>query len=287
MIIFQEELFKEHQEDFAYCEMIIKKYSKSFYLAFSQLPKQKAQSVYAVYAFCRRADDIIDQEHNEAGLDQLERQLLDFKEGNVPNEPIWRALSVVFANFPMDTAPFFDMIIGQRKDAHFKQPKTRRELEEYCYYVAGSVGLRLLPLLSTQPAEITSPAKKLGEAMQLTNILRDIGEDYQMGRIYLPEEDMITFGVTEAMIKEEKTSKQFITLWESFAQYAEKLYEESFTMLPLISEDCRQALTSAAYIYREQLNVVRNNYYSMINNKNRVSKTRKLQLLSEAKNYMK
>lgn len=287
MITIQEDLFKKYQEDFTYCESIIKKHSKSFYLAFSQLPEQKAKSVYAVYAFCRRADDLIDQEQNKAGLDQLERQLTDFREGKVPNEPIWRALSVVFAYFPMDIAPFFDMIIGQRKDVQFEQPKTRNELEDYCYYVAGSVGLMLLPLLSDRPTEIVSPAKKLGEAMQLTNILRDIGEDYQIGRIYLPVEDMAKFGVTEEMLKEQQSSKQLITLWESIAQYAENLYEESFTMLPLISEDCRQALVSAAFIYREQLNVVRANQYSMTDNKNKINKCRKLQLLHEVKNYLK
>ena len=194
MITINNDPFQEYQKDFAYCESIIKKNSKSFYLAFSQLPKRKAQSVYAVYAFCRRADDLIDRDNNQAGLRQLERQLLDFNEGKVPNDPVWRALSVVFDNFPMVTAPFFDMLTGQRKDADFKQPETRKDLEEYCYYVAGSVGLMLLPLLTERPADIVVPAKKLGEAMQLTNILRDVGEDYQMGRIYLTKEDMTRFG---------------------------------------------------------------------------------------------
>lgn len=287
MITINNDPFQEYQKDFAYCESIIKKNSKSFYLAFSQLPKRKAQSVYAVYAFCRRADDLIDRDNNQAGLRQLERQLLDFNEGKVPNDPVWRALSVVFDNFPMVTAPFFDMLTGQRKDADFKQPETRKDLEEYCYYVAGSVGLMLLPLLTERPADIVVPAKKLGEAMQLTNILRDVGEDYQMGRIYLTKEDMTRFGVATTMLKEKQAQTQLVALWESLAQQAENLYEESFEMFPLIIEDCRQALASAAFIYREQLNIVRKQHYSLFDNKNKVSHYRKVQLLKEVKSYLK
>ncbi|KAB5910035.1 phytoene/squalene synthase family protein, partial [Bifidobacterium adolescentis] len=220
MITINNDPFQEYQKDFAYCESIIKKNSKSFYLAFSQLPKRKAQSVYAVYAFCRRADDLIDRDNNQAGLRQLERQLLDFNEGKVLNDPVWRALSVVFDNFPMVTAPFFDMLTGQRKDADFKQPETRKDLEEYCYYVAGSVGLMLLPLLTERPTDLVVPAKKLGEAMQLTNILRDVGEDYQMGRIYLTKEDMTRFGVATTMLKEKQAQTQLVALWESLAKQA-------------------------------------------------------------------
>lgn len=287
MITINNDPFQEYQKDFAYCESIIKKNSKSFYLAFSQLPKRKAQSVYAVYAFCRRADDLIDRDNNQAGLRQLERQLLDFNEGKVPNDPVWRALSVVFDNFPMVTAPFFDMLTGQRKDADFKQPETRKDLEEYCYYVAGSVGLMLLPLLTERPADIVVPAKKLGEAMQLTNILRDVGEDYQMGRIYLTKEDMTRFWVATTMLKEKQAQTQLVALWESLAKQAENLYEESFEMFPLITEDCRQALASAAFIYREQLNIVRKQHYSLFDNKNKVSHYRKVQLLKEVKSYLK
>lgn len=287
MITINNDPFQEYQKDFAYCESIIKKNSKSFYLAFSQLPKRKAQSVYAVYAFCRRADDLIDRDNNQAGLRQLERQLLDFNEGKVPNDPVWRALSVVFDNFPMVTAPFFDMLTGQRKDADFKQPETRKDLEEYCYYVAGSVGLMLLPLLTERPADIVVPAKKLGEAMQLTNILRDVGEDYQMGRIYLTKEDMTRFGVATTMLKEKQAQTQLVALWESLAKQAENLYEESFEMFPFITEDCRQALASAAFIYREQLNIVRKQHYSLFDNKNKVSHYRKVQLLKEVKSYLK
>ncbi|MBO1299470.1 MULTISPECIES: phytoene/squalene synthase family protein [unclassified Enterococcus] len=278
-----QELFEKHAEDFAYCETVIKKYSKSFYAAFSQLPEKKAKSVYAIYAFCRLADDTVDLAHSEEKLLALKQQLDAFALGEIPDEPIWRALSVVFSVYPMTLAPFYDMIEGQKQDLVFTQPETFADLEDYCYYVAGSVGLMLLPLLSDQAEEIQSPAKLLGEAMQLTNILRDIGEDNQMGRIYLPKEMMRDYGVTEAMLHASKPTKSLIDLWEAVASEAEQKYEASFAMLPLIDPNCRLALTAAAMIYKEQLTVIRENHYLMLDRKNYVSQLRKVQLLRKAK----
>lgn len=275
--------FSAHQQDFSYCETVIKKHSKTFYTAFSQLPKEKAQSVYAVYAFCRRADDLIDLAQDEAQLQVLADQLADFEKGIVADDPIWRALAVVFANFPMDIQPFYDMIAGQKRDVHFEQPKDLAELTEYCYYVAGSVGLMLLPILSSHAAEIQELAKKLGEAMQITNILRDIGEDYQMGRIYLPQDQMAAFGVTEEMLNHRKPTQALVAVWEELANYAETLYDESLVMLPLIDADCRPALLAAAMIYREHLPVIREKDYAMLNQRQTISKIRKLQLLAEIK----
>ncbi|MGM0238161.1 phytoene/squalene synthase family protein [Enterococcus sp. AZ103] len=275
--------FSAHKQDFSYCETVIKKHSKTFYTAFSQLPKEKAQSVYAVYAFCRRADDLIDLAQDEAQLQVLADQLVDFENGIVADDPIWRALAVVFATFPMDIQPFYDMIAGQRRDIDFKQPKDLAELTEYCYYVAGSVGLMLLPILSSHAAEIQEPAKKLGEAMQITNILRDIGEDYQMGRIYLPQDQLAAFGVTEKMFNNSKPTQALVTVWEELANYAETLYDDSLVMMPLIDADCRPALLAAAMIYREQLSVIREKDYAMLKQRQAVSKIRKLQLLGEVK----
>lgn len=286
MISENERLFEVYHADFAYCETVIKQHSKSFYTAFSQLPKRKAQSVYAIYAFCRRADDLIDLAGNVEGLDQLEQQLIDFGKGKVPNDPIWRALAVVFANFPIDLSPFYDMLNGQRKDISFEQPKDMMTLEVYCYYVAGSVGLMLLPLLTDQSSRIIEPAKKLGEAMQLTNILRDIGEDYQRGRVYLPKEEMEKFQVTEEALNNKSVTPAFIALWESLAVQAEEWYKQSFEMLPLIHKECQLALTSAAFIYREQLEVIRKNNYQVFTRKNKISHFRKLQLLREVTTYL-
>lgn len=279
----QHDRFKENKQAFNFCETIIKKQSKSFYAAFSQLPARKAQSVYAIYAFCRTADDVVDEEEDEQKLQQLFKQLEAFEAGNVSKEPMWQALHVVFQEFPMDIRPFYDMLVGQRMDLHFRQPETLKELLNYAYYVAGSVGLMLLPVLSSTPAKITTPAKKLGEAMQLTNILRDIGEDYRLSRIYLPRTEMLRYQVTEADLEKQVISENLIALWESIAQKAEKLFVESLEMLPFIEKDSRLPLASAIVIYKELLPEIRRNQYNVFSKKQAVSMQRKVELIRSAK----
>lgn len=276
--------FVHYQEDFDYCKKIIKHHSKSFYAAFSQLPEQKAMSVYAIYAFCRRADDIIDVEKKPEKLEVMRDQLDEFQKGKCPEEPMWRALAVVFDHYPLDIKFFYDMLEGQRRDAHFEQPQTQKELEEYSYYVAGSVGLMLLPILSANWQSIIEEAKDLGRAMQITNILRDIGEDLNEGRIYLPKELMDQYGVTEKAIRTHHMSQAFIDLWEFEAHRAEESYKKGLEMIAEIDEECRIPLLTAIYLYREILSVIREGNYDVFGKRHVVNKTRKL-LLFKAANH--
>jgi 4,4'-diapophytoene synthase len=280
-------LFDKFSEDFASCEEVIKKHSKSFYSAFSQLPKDKARSVFAIYAFCRQADDAIDRFKDLTLLNDLQHGLQQLEAGTVLDAPIWRALSVVFATYDLPFQPFYDMLTGQRMDLDFQQPATEADLSHYSYYVAGSVGLMLLPILSSSAAEIQTPAKKLGEAMQRTNILRDIGEDLAMNRLYLPKETMERFAVTPQQLKQKKVTTSFIRLWEFEAEIAEKQYEEATLMMPQIDEDCQEALMAALLIYRELLTVIREKKYQVFLKKNVVSIQRKAYLLRSAKQQIK
>ncbi|MCO8287159.1 phytoene/squalene synthase family protein [Tetragenococcus halophilus] len=279
MIMKPTDNFKKRKKEFDYCEKIIQRHSKSFYAAFSQLPKKKAQSIYAIYAFCRMADDIVDEKKDAEQLQELFQQLAAFEAGNVPDEPTWLALEVVFKEFPMDIRPFYDMLVGQRMDLNFQQPQTWQELSEYAYYVAGSVGLMLLPVLSDKTDQIIPHAKRLGEAMQLTNILRDIGEDLYIGRIYLPQKKMQRYNVTMEDLKKQKVTQNFIELWESIAKYAEKLYQKSLNMMPYIKKDARQPLLSAIIIYAELLPEIRRNQYDVFNKRQAVSTRKKLELI--------
>jgi phytoene synthase len=286
MKINQQNIFEDRKQAFKICEQTIKQHSKSFYAAFSQLPKKKAQSIYAIYTFCRVADDIVDEEKDAQKLQQLFQELELFEAGSVPNHPMWLALEAVFSEFPMDIRPFYDMLIGQRMDLNFQQPKTQQELLDYAYYVAGSVGLMLLPVLSPTPTKIITPAKKLGEAMQLKNILRDIGEDYRLGRIYLPKEDMLRYQITTTHLEKQIISDNFINLWEALAKKAEKLYNESLEMIPFIANDARHALLSALMIYKELLPEIRRNHYNIYEKKHVVSTRRKIELIHALKRNM-
>lgn len=279
-------MFQTFKEDFQFCEQIIKEHSKSFYAAFSTLPKQKAMSVYAIYPFCRLADDIVDEEANLAKLNQLEEELKLFEQGREVDHPIWRALRVVFSTYKMDINPFYDMITGQKMDLNFTQPQTQKELEEYSYYVAGSVGLMMLPLLTDDIGEIQEEAIALGTAMQITNILRDIGEDLQNNRVYLPVEIMENHGYTSRTLEHKLINDAFINLWEFEASEAEKHYESALRMLPFLNQEAKRPLLLSLLFYREILEAVRESNYQCYTKRNHVSKKRKLQLLQVAEDIL-
>lgn len=280
-------LFLEYAADFEACERVIKKHSKSFYRAFSQLPKQKAWSIFAIYSFCREADDSIDVFHDPARLNQLEIELNEFLTGNTPDRPFWRALVPVFATYKMNEQAFYDMLIGQKKDITFKQPETQTELEEYSYFVAGAVGIMLLPILSNVPNEIESQAIKLGQAMQLTNILRDVGEDQRNGRIYFPEEVMEFYGISAEALNAETIDEAFIDMWEFEARRAEQLYQESLSMIDQIEDDAQEALLLSLVFYEAILDAVRKNDYDCFTKRNYVKKQQQIKLYQAVKAQLK
>lgn len=280
------QLFDKYRDDFIYCENIIKKNSTSFYTAFSTLPKEKALSVYAIYAFCRLADDYVDEDKDLQKLNALKLDLDDFANNQDPQGPLWRALRVVSKNFDIDLTPFYEQLEGQKRDFHFCQPNTQAELKDYCYDVAGTVGLMLLPLLTDQQAQLKEFAVALGNAMQITNILRDIGEDLDEGLVYLPKKVMEEHGYTMVMLQERTINQQFINLWEYEANEAEKDYDYSLSMMPMIYEDSRRPLLLSLYIYRGILDVVRESNYDCFSKRNYVSKIKQAKLIAQAEIHL-
>ncbi|MDR4890456.1 phytoene/squalene synthase family protein [Fredinandcohnia sp. QZ13] len=272
----------QHQlkADFQYCENMIKKHSKSFYYAFSGLPAEKSYAVYAIYAFCRIADDSVDENHTTAAkktaLKQLRNELDSFSRQEEPDYPLWRALRHVFNTFEMDIQPFYDQLIGQEMDIYFSSPKTLQELEQYSYYVAGSVGLMLLPIIASEKQqELRQAAIDLGVAMQITNILRDIGEDYyEKNRIYLPVTEQLRFGYGEEKLVDGIIDDSFITLWEHLAIRAENLYNAFTEHLAKFDNDSRLPVAASANVYRGILDVIRENNYDCLSKRNFVAQER-------------
>lgn len=266
------------QADFAYCETIIKKHSKSFYYAFSQLPPEKANAVYAIYAFCRTADDCADSnqphKHKLESLQRLKKELDLFRDQAEMDHPLWRALRRVFTEYNMDIQPFYDQLTGQWMDLKFSIPKNMQELETYSYHVAGSVGLMLLPILASKAAANLRPsAIDLGTAMQITNILRDVGEDlHKKQRIYLPEEEMERFGYTQADLRQGLINGNFVKLWEKLAKRAESLYDHFYGSIDLFDVDSKMPLSLSAGVYRGILDAVRSNGYDCFSKRNYVTK---------------
>lgn len=277
------------QSDYKHCEQIIKKHSRSFYYAFSRLPKQKAQAVYAIYAFCRTADDSVDENGTREGqlssLSKMEADLLRFEHGRERNEPLWRALRDVFDRFDMDIQPFYDQLRGQAMDIDFKIPETLEDLESYSYFVAGTVGLMLLPIIASKRHEyLKKDAVNLGIAMQLTNILRDVGEDYtDKNRIYLPKAEMKNALYTNNDIENGIINDSFIDLWERLASIAEERYEKFHETVFHYDADSRLPVIISAKVYEGILNEVRRNGYDCFTKKQAVSKLRMKAILQNIK----
>ena len=200
-------------EAYALCRQITAEYAKTFYLATLLMPQDKQQAIWAIYAWCRRTDELVDglkakfttTETLEAWASQLESVF-----AGQPLDDADVALVDTIERFPLEIQPFRDMIAGQLMDLSYNRYETFEELKLYCYRVAGTVGLMSNAILGIggnssnvawerdhanyKPQE---EAIALGIAMQLTNILRDVGEDAQRGRIYLPLEDLKLFNYTE------------------------------------------------------------------------------------------
>jgi phytoene synthase len=253
------------KEDYAFCEDIIRKNSSSFYKAFSKLPENKRQAVYAIYAFCRISDDAIDVEQSPEVLSKLKDQLNDLSANHnlIIDSPVFRALKDSFDRFHLDVSPFYEMLEGQEMDINFKPFEDLKQLEKYCYFVAGTVGLMLLPVLAADKHEMLKDAAvHLGIAMQITNILRDIGEDADRGRVYLPLDLIARYNYSLEDLKKKVVSRNFIELWEALAKAAEEHYNKFMPSLELFDEDSRDAVGKAALYYRSILDAVRKADYN-------------------------
>jgi len=275
--------------DYQYCEQVIRQHSKSFYAAFSTLPELQAQAVYAVYAFCRAADDAVDQAADaaaaEANLCRVESQLRTTLEGQSPDEPLWRALAETMTRWSIPPQPFFDQLDGQRTDLRFEPFATLDALERYCDLVAGSVGRMLLPILSRQvtPA-LNDAASQLGIAMQITNILRDVGEDLRdRGRIYLPLDLMQRYHVTDKMLAAGKVTAEFTLLWQHLRREAEPRYDRFLSQLALFDPPARLPLAAAVMLYRAILDAVAAAGCDCLTRRCYVSKPEQLRLLRLAR----
>lgn len=265
------------------CEKVIAVHSKSFYKAFSLLPREKRKAVWAVYAFCRTVDDIVDEGSNSREeLEQFETDFQNFLTGDYDTKnPTWVALADVFEKYDMDVEAFFGLITGQEMDLTINRYRTMEELLNYSYYVASTVGLMLLPILApNKTAILKEGAISLGYAMQITNILRDIGEDLSMGRIYLPEEVMNKYELHEDELRAGTVSPQFIAVWEELAELAEFHYKKAFETINEYPMSSRVPVKGAALVYREILATIRTKEYNVFSEKHYVPDESKQAILA-------
>eukprot|EP00193_Tetraselmis_chui_P015121 CAMPEP_0177789210 /NCGR_PEP_ID=MMETSP0491_2-20121128/22608_1 /TAXON_ID=63592 /ORGANISM="Tetraselmis chuii, Strain PLY429" /LENGTH=399 /DNA_ID=CAMNT_0019311019 /DNA_START=107 /DNA_END=1307 /DNA_ORIENTATION=- len=257
------------------CRAMTAEYAKTFYFATTFQPRQKARSIYAIYAWCRALDESIDSaaahstaEDLEAALSRVETNLSRMWRGDSGGDsaPDIALLDTITRTPGMAVQPFQDMVRGMRMDV---RPEVRYatfdDLYLYCYRVAGTVGLMTIPVLGTAPGvtveEAAGPGVALGVALQLTNILRDVGEDARRGRIYLPVDDLRRFGVSEAAVLRGEVSREYRLLIEFQIQRALAYYARAEGGVASLAPSARVPVLAALALYRRILLRLRENGY--------------------------
>jgi phytoene synthase len=256
------------------CRTIVESHAKTFYLSSLFLPPEKRRAVWAVYAFCRTADDIVDRlapaRERLAAIDAWERRLRASYRG-VAAGPVFVAFSDAAQRFEIPLEPALDLLRGVRMDAAVDRYPTYALLSEYCYLVASTVGLLVMPILGVQSPHARGYAVALGRAMQMTNILRDVGEDARMGRIYLPGEDLRAFGCDEKDIFAGRVGEEFAALMRFEIARVRALYREAEPGIALLSPESRYTVRLALALYRDILNRIEANRFDVFRRRARVT----------------
>ena len=253
------------EHSYRLCRELTKTHSKTFYFASLFLGAPKRRAIWAVYSFCRTADDIVDRatpaQERLAAIDDWRQRLLDAYAG-APDHPLMVAFADAARSYDIPLAPALDLLRGASRDVTVRRYETYEELREYCYLVASTVGLLTSPILGYREGALAYGVA-LGRAMQMTNILRDVGEDARMGRIYLPAEDLRRFGCTESSILAGEIDANFIALMQFQIARVRTMYDEAAPGIALLAPGTRFTVRLALSLYRAILDRIERNAYNV------------------------
>jgi phytoene synthase len=246
------------QTAYRYCEGVTRSRARNFYYGIRLLPPPKRYALSAVYAFARRVDDIGDGPlEPEDKLDRLAAARVELGQLSRHDDPVLIALADVSAHFPLPLKAFGELIEGVEMDVRGTSYPTFDELAHYCRCVAGSIGRLSLGVFgSREPDTAPALADKLGIAMQLTNILRDLREDAENGRVYLPKEDLVRFGCDGELTAGGSASSlpdAFIRLIGFQVARAQRFFAEGLCLLPMLDRRSAACVSAMSGIYRELL----------------------------------
>jgi len=278
--------FKEIKEDylvlsFNYCHEIIKYHSKTFSLAATLLDSDRRNAIAALYSFCRITDDIIDKELKDRDvLLALWKKNITSHLPNISN-PIQLAWLHTRTKYSIPSEYMEQLIAGVKMDVEKRRYRTFEDLIEYCYHVASTVGLMSMHIVGFLDKKAIPYAIQMGVALQLTNIIRDVGEDYVMGRIYIPQEDLDRFSITENHFKNKIIDESWKKMISFQIERARHHFRESRKGLSYLEPKGKWSISAAATLYEEILKMVERNNYDNLNHRAFVSKKRKLFLLSK------
>jgi len=286
---------------YAHCYEITRVHSKTFFMASSLLPSEKKRAVQALYAFCRVSDDLVDRYEGDmqASLDDWHRRIFSIRQNlYLPDVPVLPEIQPEVENsqsfFPELVALAWEdasrtfriprlyadqLICGVAEDLSKKRYQNFHELATYCYGVACTVGLMSMHIVGYTSEDAIPYAIRLGVALQLTNILRDVGEDWRIGRLYLPREELDAFGITEEQIEQGIVDRK----WKQFMRFqidrTRNLYEEANPGIALLDKDGRFAIAAAADLYRGILDKIEAMDYQVFNQRAHVSAMGKIRRL--------
>jgi phytoene synthase len=278
------------EQSYSYCQKIAKDRAKNFYYSFLLLEKPRRQAMCAVYAFMRHCDDLSDDPgaltKDAAQLQQsisLWRVELDRAlHGKMGENPLWPAFCDTVERYAIPHRFFHEMIDGVLSDIEPREMETWEELYEYCYRVASVVGLAVIHIFGFTSVRALLLAEKCGVGFQLTNILRDVREDAEIGRIYLPREDLRRFGVSTEQLRLGMENDRFRNLMRFEAGRARNCYQESEPLIDLIDKKSRNSLWALREIYLRLLARIEKSNYAVLTRRISVPKRTKIALLMMA-----
>jgi phytoene synthase len=270
------------RESYAWCARVARTQAKNFYYSFLLLPGPQRNAMCAIYAFMRYCDDLSDDEgiaDRAAAIARWRTDLESALAGHAPEHALWPAFVDTVARFHIPHEYFFDMIDGVSSDLEPRRIHTFEDLYDYCYHVASVVGLTIIHIFGFKAPEALKLAEKCGVAFQLTNILRDVREDSQKGRVYLPAEDFKRFGVSPRTFE---PREEFLAMMEFEAMRARDFYYQSAALIPLIDARSRPSLRALIGIYSRLLDRIIASDYDVLRQRIRVPAWQKVGLLLKA-----
>ena len=264
-----------------YCQQKAAQSGSSFYYSFLFLPPAKRRAITALYAFCREVDDAVD----ETSDDMVARNKLNWWRGEIKamlaqqaTHPVTKALYPQLAAFELDPQHLLAIIDGMEMDLNQTRYLDYTGLQKYCWHVASVVGILSARIFGVSQPQTLEFAEKLGLAFQLTNIIRDVGEDARKGRFYLPVNELQQFNVTAADILNARHSDNFVALMEFQYQRAQTTYDEAFALLPKADKKNQRTGLIMAAIYRTLLEEIRADGFQVLKQRTSLTPLRKLWL---------
>jgi len=266
------------EASYAFCRRIARNRARNFYYSFLLLSPEQKDAMCAIYAFMRYCDDISEgAAASRQAIDHWRSDLDRALTGDYPANPLWPAFHETVQRFDIPHQYFHEMIDGVSQDLNARQIQTFDELYRYCYQVASVVGLTIIHIFGFDSPDALPLAEKCGIAFQLTNILRDVREDSENHRIYIPLEDIQRFSADLT-----KYDENFVALMRFEADRAQNYYAESRPLIGMVHEKSRRSLWALIEIYRRLLARIERQNFNVLDRRARVPTPEKLGILASA-----